>query len=101
MRVDTERTLAEQRTCREWLDEHRGEPGTRGAELGASDWCKEELLIIEGMGDNYKSFIQRKAQLGGMSGRANIGQVHGVLGALPAQGRKGRGGPHVGVRGER
>lgn len=38
------RILAEQSLCRDWLAEHRGERGTDGAELGASDWVKEELL---------------------------------------------------------
>jgi hypothetical protein len=41
------RALTEQSRCRDWLAEHRGEEGTEGAELGASDWVKEELLIAE------------------------------------------------------
>lgn len=39
--------LHEQAMCRDWLAEHRGEPETLAAELGASDWVKEELLVRE------------------------------------------------------
>lgn len=41
---DIARCLAEQRECRDYILEHRGDD-TDGAWLGMSDWVTEEVLV--------------------------------------------------------
>ena len=63
--VEIEQLRQQQRWCKEYIEANG--PDKHGAMMGASDALHEELLIEQNF-SNYQTFIQRKAQLGGLSG---------------------------------
>ncbi len=67
-----ERVLREQRECRDYILENKGDD-TDGAWHGLEDWVKEELLMLAEQSNvsretGYDSFLDRKAQCGARGG---------------------------------